>query len=98
MPRFFFDIVDGQDFPDLQASEWPDLAAARIEAVRYSAEVLKEMPERFWNCEEWTMTVSGPNRNKLFTLKFVAQSVNISGSPETSDKPGNGVLKRSSAS
>ena len=74
MPQYFFDIRDGQDFPDLQGSEWKNLAEARVEAVRYAAEVLKEMPERFWHCEEWTMTVSDHNRKMLFTLKFLAES------------------------
>lgn len=73
-PLFFFDIADGEDLPDLDGSEWPDLAAARMEAVRYSAEVLKEMPERFWNCEAWKMTVSDADRVTLFTLKFLAES------------------------
>jgi hypothetical protein len=73
MPRYFFDIQDGQNFPDYQGSEFADLAAARVEAVRYSAEVLKEMPERFWNSEEWLMTVSDANRVTLFTLKFLAE-------------------------
>lgn len=73
MPRYFFDIKDGQEFLDEDGSEWPDLEAARIEAVRYSAEVLKEMPERFWNCEEWRMTVSDASRKKLFVLKFQAE-------------------------
>ncbi|MBC9032219.1 hypothetical protein IAG41_07440 [Sphingomonas sp. JC676] len=72
MPRFFFDIVDGEDFPDIQGSIHADLAAARIEAIRYSAEVLKEMPERFWNSELWTMSVFDQNRVPLFTLKFLA--------------------------
>jgi len=73
MPRYFFDIRDGEDFRDFRGSEHADLAAARIEAVRYSAEVLKEMPERFWNHEEWTMAVSDTNRKPLFTLKFLAE-------------------------
>lgn len=73
MPRYFFDIKDGVEFPDVEGSEWPDLAAARVEAVRYSAEVLKEMPERFWNSEVWTMSVSDARRNVLFTLKFLAE-------------------------
>ena len=73
MPRYFFDLRDGQDFPDLQGSEWPDLPAARLEAVRFAAEVLKEMPERFWNCELWTTTVSDTDRQALFTLKFHAE-------------------------
>ena len=74
MPLYFFDIVDGEDLPDLNGSQHPDLTAARVEAIRYSGEVLREMPERFWNAEEWTMTVSDETRATLFTLKFLAQS------------------------
>jgi hypothetical protein len=76
MERYFFDIKDGHDLNDELGSEWPDLAAVRIEAVRYAAEVLKEMPERFWNAEEWTMTmtVSDRHRKNLFTLKFFAET------------------------
>jgi hypothetical protein len=43
-----------------------------MEAVRYAAEVLKEMPERFWNAEEWTMSVLDQYRKSMFTLKFFA--------------------------
>lgn len=73
MPRYFFDIKDGAEFPDLEGSDWRDLAAARLEAVRLAAEILKEMPERFWHCELWTMTVSDGARAPLFTLKFQAE-------------------------
>ena len=75
MPKYYFDIKDGVDFPDLYGSDWKDLTAARNEAVRFSAEVLKEMPNRFWNSELWTMTVSDCAKKKLFTLKFIAESV-----------------------
>ena len=75
MPRYFFDIVDGEDLPDFIGSEWPDIEAARVEAVRYSAEVLKEMPDRFWNAEKWTMTVSTAEKIPQFTLKFIAETV-----------------------
>ena len=69
MPRYFFDIADGDDFTDHQGSEWPDLAAARVEAVRYAAEVLKEMPERFWNTEEWVMTVRDALRRPILFVQ-----------------------------
>jgi hypothetical protein len=75
MPRYFFDIVDGEDLPDVNGSEHADLVAARIESIRYSGEVLREMPERFWNAEEWTMTVSDARRVPIFTLKFFAEQV-----------------------
>lgn len=75
MPRYYFDIVDGEDLPDPDGSEHVDLAAARIEAIRYSGEVLREMPERFWNAEEWKMTVSDAAKVPLFTLKFFAERI-----------------------
>ena len=75
MPLYFFDIVDGENLPDHHGSEHADLAAARLEATRYSGEVLREMPERFWNAEEWTMTVSDAERTPLFTLQFLARPV-----------------------
>lgn len=78
MPRYFFDIKDGHDFPDIQGSEWKNLDEVRMEAVRYSAEVLKEMPERFWHAEQWTMSVFDDRRKLLFTLKFFAESTHIS--------------------
>ncbi|MES2096885.1 MAG: hypothetical protein V4459_08995 [Pseudomonadota bacterium] len=74
MPRYYFDIRDGEDMRDDEGAELPDLAAARMEAVRYSAEVLREMPERFWNSELWTMTVR-EGQVALFTLKFVADKI-----------------------
>jgi hypothetical protein len=73
MPLYFFDVKDGQSFPDREGSSWPDLQAVRIEAIRLSAEILREMPERFWAAEEWTMTVSDHAHTPLFTLKFVAE-------------------------
>lgn len=74
MPRYFFDIRDGEDLTDDEGAVLPDLAAARLEAVRYSAEVLREMPERFWNSEKWTMTVR-EGSVALFTLKFIAEKL-----------------------
>ena len=75
MPRYYFDIVDGSEFIDTEGTELADLAAARIEAVRLSAEVLKEMPERFWHSALWKMTVLDEDRVTLFVLKFQAESV-----------------------
>jgi hypothetical protein len=73
MPQFYFDIQDRTAFHDVLGSNLPDLDAARIEAVRYSAEVLKEMPERYWNCDRWTMTVCDADHRALFTLKIVTE-------------------------
>jgi hypothetical protein len=47
MPRFFFDIHDGEAFtPDRQGVELDDLAAAKEEAKRTLPEIAKdEMPD-----------------------------------------------------
>ena len=75
MPRYYFDIRDGEDLPDPTGLILGDLSAARLEAVRYSAEVLREMPDRFWNAQEWVMTVRDSQRDALFTLKFQAENL-----------------------
>ena len=71
--RYFFDIYDGLEVPDLVGSEWPNLGAARIEAVRAAADILHRYPERFWQSDEWTLTVSNSHRSALFSLKFRAE-------------------------
>jgi hypothetical protein len=47
MPRFFFDIHDGEDFtPDRQGLELDGLEAAKAEAKKTLPEIVKdEMPE-----------------------------------------------------
>jgi hypothetical protein len=47
MPRFFFDIHDGEDFtPDRQGVELDGLEAAKAEAKKTLPEIVKdEMPE-----------------------------------------------------
>jgi hypothetical protein len=70
MPRYFFDIKNGENIRDFQGSIHENLAAARLESLRYSSALLTEHPDKFWNGEEWTMFVSDHNRVSLFTLKF----------------------------
>jgi hypothetical protein len=47
MPRFFFDIIDtGKAFPDGEGMVFPDLGAARVEALRTLGEIAKdELPD-----------------------------------------------------
>jgi hypothetical protein len=76
MPRFYFDVSLGaglDDVRDEEGSELEGLNAARIEAVRLSAEILRSYPDRFWSVGEWSCTVSDENRLVLFTLHFYAQ-------------------------
>ncbi len=73
MERYYFDVKDGADHIDAEGSEWPDLHAVRIEAIRLSGEILKEMPASFCHAQQWQMSVSNRHRTLLFTLKFSAE-------------------------
>lgn len=73
MSRFYFDVRDQQDFPDRTGQLLPDLAAAKLEAVRLTGEILTEMPERLYACERWTMTVRDFLGRAQFTLAVEAR-------------------------
>ena len=72
MPRYFFHVHDGSDFPDLQGTTLEDDNAARIEAVRFSGALLRQGAENFWNGQEWSMRVTDEEDLTLFELMFTA--------------------------
>ncbi len=72
MPRYFFDVRDGEYFPDNEGREFADLEGARLHAVVLSAELLRENPSRFWDGEEWQLEVRDHERLILFILTFMA--------------------------
>jgi len=72
MPRYFFHVHDGSDFPDLQGTLLDNDDAAQIEAVRFSGDLLRDGAEKFWNGEEWSMRVTDNEDLTLFELMFTA--------------------------
>lgn len=72
MPRFYFHIKDGDDFPDLQGSVLDNLEAAKVEAVRFAGDLLAHNGAKFWGGEEWSMRVTDAKDRTLFEFKFVA--------------------------
>lgn len=70
MPRYFFHVCDGEDYPDLHGTELPDVNAARKEAVRFGGALLSDHGEKFWNSGEWTMRVTNEDDLTLFQLTF----------------------------
>jgi hypothetical protein len=72
VPRFFFDIRDGEYIADTKGAVFPDLEAARIEAVVRSGDLLRENPSKFWEGEEWQLEVRDEARRILFILTFMA--------------------------
>ena len=72
MPRYFFHVRDGQDLPDTEGSELPDLRAVRDEALRSSGEMLcdTEGTAEFWTGHPWTMNVVSEHGRPVLTLRF----------------------------
>ena len=47
MLRYFFNVQDGEAYPDLQGTELTDLNSARKEAIRFAGALMADSPDRF---------------------------------------------------
>ena len=72
MPRYFFDVRDGEFFPDDTGTELADLNAARAEAVVFSGRLLADLGSRFWDTGDWNISVRDESGLVLFSLLFAA--------------------------
>ncbi len=71
MPRYFFNVHDGRDYPDDEGTELPDLATVRAEALRSSGEMLRDSKGAgFWSGDDWTMNVTDEAGKTVLTLRF----------------------------
>ena len=48
MPLYFFNRTDGHSDIDQDGTELPDLKAARLEAVHYLAQTMRDHPADIW--------------------------------------------------
>lgn len=71
MPRFFFNVHDGREYPDFDGIELPSISDARRQATLYAGELLRSDPASFWSGEEWKMEVTDDRGLVLFHLIFV---------------------------
>lgn len=65
MPRFFFHV---EDRPDDLGVELPSLAAAKSQAVRYTADLLRNAAPTFWETANLTMSVEDERGLVLFAV------------------------------
>ena len=75
MPRYFFNVHDGQpplaqDPPDRDGTLLPDLEAARSQAVTLAGEMLKDLDGRFWSGTDWRLRVTDEQGATVCTLRF----------------------------
>lgn len=72
MPHYYFNVRDGVSIPDHVGVELHDLYAARLEAVRFSGEILRDHPDAFWIQHEWRIEVTDDVGLILFAIHISA--------------------------
>jgi hypothetical protein len=72
MPRYFFHIHDGREYPDNDGTVLDDAVAAHAQAVATAGTMLKEKGEKYWEGTEWGMTVIDETGCVVCDLHFTA--------------------------
>lgn len=73
MPRYFFHVVDGQEYRDTEGTELAGVEEARMEAIVVSGEMLKDHSREFWNEGEWRLHVTNEAGATVCALRFSAE-------------------------
>ena len=66
--QFFINLAGGVYDPDSEGVGLPTISDARIEAVRFAGELLKDRPQLVWMGEEVRVEVTDENQLMLFTV------------------------------
>ena len=72
MPAYYFHLQSGRETRDEAGTELASLHDARCHAVQMIAEMLCNSPERYWEHEEYRVTVSDQTGLTLFTVEMVS--------------------------
>ncbi|HTK36033.1 MAG TPA: hypothetical protein VL358_12205 [Caulobacteraceae bacterium] len=74
MPLYFFHVRDGSGVGDDTGTDLPTLEAARIHAVAFAGEMLKDNAAKFWQGDEWVVEVTDDRGFALFSLSLMASN------------------------
>ncbi len=66
MPRFYFNVQDGKAGLDVIGTAMPDWTAARVEALRFMGEILKDNAPHIALDEDWRLEVTDSTGLTLF--------------------------------
>ena len=75
MPRFFFDLSDGTRETDAVGIDLADVDAARVVALKFTGELLRDNSQEIWEGEELRVEVFDEGRMPLFVVSVSAMSV-----------------------
>ena len=71
MPLFHFNLSDGACEPDDDGTDLPDVQAAKIEAVRHAAELMKDDPREIWADGALKVDVTDHGGRRLFSVTVI---------------------------
>lgn len=71
--RYHFNVVGAVNAPDTNGQEFSSLSDARIHAVCFASDHLRQRPELVWLGEEFRVEVTDDRKQTLFT--FIAVGV-----------------------
>jgi hypothetical protein len=66
--KYFFDTQDGAAGADAEGVELPDMARARVEAIRYAGAVMSHEPDVLWDGRDFHVFVSDATGLLLFDV------------------------------
>jgi hypothetical protein len=73
MAKYFFHTDSDLRHTDADGAELPNMEAAREEAARLIAGMLRDGAKVFWGTEPWTMTVTDDTGLIFFTISVHGQ-------------------------
>ena len=68
MPRYFFDIHDGDNDTDEDGVELPDLSAARAEAIKFAGSYVSNNPSLLYDTGDIAIDLLDEARKPLFRV------------------------------
>jgi hypothetical protein len=68
MARYFFNLVEDGHKVDSIGADFPNAEMARMEAIRFAGQMLKDEPERVWKGAEIRIEATDTWGSILFTL------------------------------
>lgn len=79
VPRYYFNQIDGEFKPDDEGLELASMHDARLEAVRYAGEVLRDHPSLVWKGDDFRVEVTDAQQLLLFTVIVVGMNAPAGG-------------------
>jgi hypothetical protein len=74
MPKYFFVVRhQGHISGNSEGIDFPDLNAARLEALKSTGELLRELSVPLEAGSEWRMEVADETRRPIFSLRVIAE-------------------------